>query len=112
MRVKLRLLRHVTDAALEGLQVLADVLTVEDHVAGGRFEQPGKHLDGCALAGPVWAKITENFARPDGEAYGVHHGDAAVALGQKTDFQHVAVRHLSNAVGSRNELRKNLDIRR
>ena len=65
VRIEVRLLGDVADAALEGLEVAVDVLAVEEDVAGGRLEQAGEHLHGGAFARAVGTEIAENLAGLD-----------------------------------------------
>jgi hypothetical protein len=86
--IEVGLLGDVAEAALEALQVAADILAVEEDASAGRLEQAGEHLDGGALAGAVGAEIAQDLARADGEADRVHGGGTDEGLGEIKGFEH------------------------
>ena len=100
MRIEVRLLGHVAEAALKCFQVAADIAAVEMDLPGSRLDEAGEHFHSRALAGAVGPEVAEDLARANDEADAVHNGDAAVTLGEKADFQHGGIRHRSEATSS------------
>ena len=72
--IEVGLLGDVAEAALEALEVAADVLAVEEDASAGGLEEAGEHLDGGTFAGAVGAEIAEDLAGAYGEADRVDGG--------------------------------------
>src|ERR1051325_143383 len=86
MWVQVRFLRHVAEAPLEGLKVVADILSMKLDLAGSWLDESGEYFCRGALPRPVGAKVAENLARLDGKAYAIHYGNPAVGFGERTHF--------------------------
>ena len=86
--IEVRFLGDVAEAALEALEVAADVLAVEEDASAGGFEQAGEHLDGGAFAGAVGAEIAQDLAGADGEADAIHGGRSDEGLAEIESFEH------------------------
>jgi hypothetical protein len=69
MRVKMRLLRDVSNPALECRKVIVHASAVEKDLALRGFDDAGEHLDGRAFARSVRTEIAENFPGLDLEAH-------------------------------------------
>ena len=62
MNVELRLLRHVTHAALECDRIAPDRLAVEQDFAFGRLDQADDHLHRGGLTGTVRSEVAGDFS--------------------------------------------------
>lgn len=62
-----------------GLTHLHDILSVDQHLAGGRFDEPVAHARQGRLARPGQAHDDKHFAGPDAET-GVAHPDRGAGL--------------------------------
>src|SRR5437879_4619106 len=91
VRIEVRFLRHITNAALESAHVLANVLSVKLDRSRRRLDQAGEHLHGRALAGSIGTQVAEDFPRTDHETNAVDNRYAAVSLGERSRFQHSQV---------------------
>ena len=92
MCVEVWFLRNIAETPFEGAQIVADVLPIEQNLAGRRLQQAGEHLDRGALAGAIGSDITQNFAAPDLKADVRDGGNSPVVLGQAANFKHGAAR--------------------
>jgi hypothetical protein len=89
VRVERRGFRQVARAPLRLDRVRENVVAGDGCVALGRRHVAGQYPHGRGLAGPVRAEEPEDFSSFDAEAHIVHGGDAAVALGEVLDLDHV-----------------------
>jgi len=91
VRIEVRLLGYVADAALKGFAgfgIFMDVMTIQRDFAGCGLEQPDDHLDCGAFTGTVWPEIAERFAAMNHETNLVDDWDAGVPFGEAANFEH------------------------
>src|SRR5438477_5800971 len=88
VRIQVGFLGDIAEAALEALQLAANILAVEEDASAGGLQQAGEHLDGGAFAGTVGAEIAEDLAGTDGEADAIHSRGTNEGLDEIEGFEH------------------------
>ena len=88
IRIEMSLLRHISQAFSISLQIILNVVTVELNRAARGLKQPGEHLYGCAFAGAVGPKASQDLSRPHREREILHSRQGRVALGKMHGFEH------------------------
>src|SRR5688572_5025610 len=78
-------LRHIADAALDGLGIRADINPVDQRLAGRGPEQPAQHSDRRGFSRAVAAEKPEHFAAADIERHVVDRGERAKGSAERVD---------------------------
>lgn len=86
-------LRHIPDAAAHFVGLRKNIQPGHPHGAGSRRQVAGQDAHRGALARPVGAQQTHDFAPPDREGDVRNSRIARVALGQVGDFDHQVIAH-------------------
>lgn len=84
MRIEVRLFGHISDAALEGGEIVVYASSLIKDLAGGGIDHAGEHLHGRALPGSVRSEISENFAGLNCKADVTHGGCVVVVFRERT----------------------------
>lgn len=87
-RIQVRFFRDVPEMPAESHQIILDVEAIEEDLACCRVLQTREHPSRRALAGSVWAKVSDNFPRPHDETDIVHGSSSVETLHEIAYFQH------------------------
>ncbi len=86
--VDVGLLGDVAEGGAVGLEIVADALAFEEHLAVGGLEEAGDDLDGGGFAGAVGTDVADDLAGTEAKADVVDGGKATIAFGESFDLEH------------------------
>src|ERR1017187_4034500 len=88
MRIEVRFFGDVTDAPLEGGEIVMHASAPIEDPALGRLDQPGEHFHRGAFPGPVRPQKPKNLARTNLETDIPHGGGMLVIFRERANFKH------------------------